>query len=125
QWMVAGKGVIHSEIPQQEEGVMEGFQLWLNPPARNKMTQPWYRDIKAEELPKFRTPEGVDVTVIAGSSHGVAGAATREATEPLYLDLHMPAGSRFEQLLPASHNAFVYVYRGEVSIEGKAVPVQR
>ena len=104
---------------------MEGFQLWLNLPARNKMTQPWYRDIKAGELPKFSTPEGVDVTVIAGDSHGVAGAVTREVTEPLYLDLHMPAGSRFEQLLPASHNAFVYVYRGEVSIEGKAVPVQR
>lgn len=125
QWMVAGKGVIHSEIPQQEEGVMEGFQLWLNLPARNKMTQPWYRDIKAGELPKFRTPEGVDVTVIAGSSHGVAGAVTRETTEPLYLDLHMPAGSRFVQPLSASHNAFVYVYRGEVSIEGQAVPVQR
>ena len=125
QWMVAGKGVIHSEIPQQEEGVMEGFQLWLNLPARNKMTQPWYRDIKAGELPKFSTPEGVDVTVIAGGSHGVAGAVTREVTKPLYLDLHMPAGSRFVQPLPASHNAFVYVYRGEVSIEGKTVPVQR
>ncbi|GAA4417172.1 quercetin 2,3-dioxygenase [Advenella faeciporci] len=125
QWMVAGKGVIHSEIPQQEEGLMEGFQLWLNLPARDKMIQPWYKDIKAGELPKFRSPEGVDVTVISGSSHGVAGAVTREVTEPLYLDLNMPAGSRFVQPLPATHNAFVYVYRGEVSIEGKAVPVQR
>ncbi|MFV9475426.1 pirin family protein [Advenella sp. RU8] len=125
QWMVAGKGVIHSEIPQQEEGVMEGFQLWLNLPARNKMTQPWYRDIKAEELPKFRTHEDVNVTVISGSSHGVTGAVTREVTEPLYLDLHMPTGSRFAQPLAATHNAFAYVYRGEVTIAGKAVPVQR
>ena len=125
QWMTAGKGVIHSEIPQQEEGVMEGFQLWLNLPKRDKMSTPWYRDFKADDLPKFVTAEGVAVTVIAGESHGVSGAVTRDTTQPNYLDLHLPAGSRFEQQLPASHNVFVYVYRGEVSIAGKAVPVQR
>jgi len=125
QWMTAGKGVIHSEIPQQEEGVMEGFQLWLNLPRRDKMNAPWYRDFKAGELPRFVTAEGVDVTVIAGESHGVRGAVTRDATQPNYLDLQLRAGSRFEQQLPAGHNAFVYVYRGEVSIAGKAVPVQR
>ncbi|WP_088279277.1 pirin family protein [Ideonella sp. A 288] len=125
QWMTAGRGVIHSEIPQQEEGVMEGFQLWLNLPGRDKMNAPWYRDFKATDLPKFTTPQGVAVTVIAGSSHGVDGAVTREATEPLYLDLHLGAGSRFEQPLPAGHNAFVYVYRGAVTIAGQAVPVQR
>ena len=125
QWMTAGKGVIHSEIPQQEEGVMEGFQLWLNLPKRDKMNSPWYRDFKNDELPKFVTPEGVAVTVIAGESHGVTGAVTRDTTAPIYLDLHLPGGSRFEQQLPAGHNAFVYVYRGEVSIAGKAVPVQR
>ena len=65
------------------------------------------------------------VTVIAGHSHGVTGAVTRDATAPLYLDLHLPAGSRFEQPLPSSHNAFVYVYRGQVAIDGQAVPVQR
>jgi len=125
QWMTAGRGVIHSEIPQQEHGVMEGFQLWLNLPGRDKMSEPWYRDFKNDELPQFTTPAGVAVTVIAGASHGVAGAVTREATAPLYLDLHLPAGSRFEQALPAGHNAFVYVYRGEVHIGGQAVPVQR
>jgi quercetin 2,3-dioxygenase len=125
QWMTAGRGVIHSEIPQQEDGLMEGFQLWLNLPQRDKMTAPWYRDFAADALPKFVTPQGVAVTVIAGASHGVAGAVTRDATAPLYLDLHMGAGSRFEQPLPADHNAFVYVYRGAVTIGGQAVPSQR
>ena len=125
QWMTAGRGVIHSEIPQQEEGVMEGFQLWLNLHSSEKMNAPWYRDFQSEQLPKLRTPEGVDVTVIAGASHGVQGAVTREITQPLYLDVHMPSGSRFEQTLPADHNAFLYVYRGEVRIAGQAVPVQR
>ena len=122
QWMTAGRGVVHSEIPQQEDGVMEGFQLWLNLPAREKMRAPWYRDFKAGELPAFATTEGAAVTVIAGVSHGVTGAVTRETTEPLYLDLQLGAGTRFEQPLLAAHNAFVCVYRGEVSIAGQRVP---
>ena len=125
QWMTAGRGVIHSEIPEQEEGVMEGFQLWLNLPSQEKMTAPWYRDFAAADLPRFVTDAGVAVTVIAGESHGVAGAVTREATAPLYLDLHLPAGTRFTQSLPVGHNAFVYVYRGEVRIAGDTVPAKR
>ena len=125
QWMTAGRGVIHSEIPQQRDGVMEGFQLWLNLPGRDKMRDPWYRDFQAGDLPRFTTPAGVDVVVIAGESHGVAGAVRREGTEPLYLDLHLPAGSRFAQTLPPGHNAFVHVYRGEVTIAGTRVPSQR
>ncbi|MDP3617350.1 MAG: pirin family protein [Rhodoferax sp.] len=125
QWMTAGRGVIHSEIPQQADGVMEGFQLWLNLPARDKMMAPWYRDFKAADLPRFFTGQGVAVTVIAGSSHGVTGAVTRDATAPLYLDIHLPAGTSFDQALPGGHNAFVYVYRGQVSIAGQTVPAQR
>lgn len=125
QWMTAGNGVIHSEIPQQEEGVMEGFQLWLNLHSTEKMNAPWYRDFQNDQLPKLQTPAGVAVTVIAGASHGVQGAVTREITQPLYLDVHMPQGARFEQTLPADHNAFLYVYRGEVTISGQTVPVQR
>ena len=125
QWMTAGRGVIHSEIPQQEAGVMEGFQLWLNLPASDKMSEPWYRDFAAADLPRFVTAAGVEATVIAGASHGIAGAVTREATAPLYLDLHLPAGSRFAQPLPAGHNAFVYVYRGEVGIAGTTLPANR
>jgi redox-sensitive bicupin YhaK (pirin superfamily) len=103
---------------------MEGFQLWLNLPAKTKMREPWYRDIRPEEIPEFKA-EGVTARVIAGASHGVAGAMQREATEPLYLDLHMAAGARFEQPLPPAHNAFVYVYRGEVQIGGTTVARQR
>lgn len=124
QWMTAGRGVIHSEIPQQEEGVMEGFQLWLNLPAQDKMSAPWYRDFAAGELPRFTTDDGVEVTVIAGESHGVSGAVTRAVTAPLYLDLHLPAGTSFSQPLPAGHNAFVYVYRGQVRLGEVEVPVR-
>ena len=125
QWMTAGRGVIHSELPEQEEGLMEGFQLWLNLPGARKMQAPWYRDFKAPELPRLRTAEGAEVTVIAGQSAGTAGAVQREVTEPLYLDIHLPAGAHFEQPLPASHNAFVYVYRGQVQLGGQTVPVQK
>ena len=125
QWMTAGRGVVHSEIPEQQEGVMEGFQLWLNLPAQDKMMAPWYRDFAAAELPRFVTDSGVAVSVIAGESHGLSGAVTRVATAPLYLDVQLPAGSRFTQELPAGHNAFVYVYRGAVSIAGVDVPAQR
>lgn len=125
QWMTAGRGLVHSEIPQQEDGVMEGFQLWLNLPGTEKLCQPWYKDFNAADLPRFTTEAGVTAIVIAGDSHGVKGAVQRAGTAPLYLDLHLPAGSRFAQPLPASRNAFVYVYRGEVSIAGQAVPSQR
>jgi redox-sensitive bicupin YhaK (pirin superfamily) len=89
------------------------------------MRSPWYRDIQSAEIPEFRTDEGVTVRVIAGASHGIAGAMQRETTQPLYLDLHLPAGASFAQALPSSFNAFVYVYRGELQIGDKQVPQQR
>lgn len=126
QWMTAGRGLIHSEMPEQEEGRMEGFQLWLNLPGKDKMREPWYRDIQSGDLPHFTTPEGVTVRVIAGESHGVTGAVQREHTEPLYLDLQFPeGGAEFAQPLPATHNAFVCVYRGTVEVGGQAVQPQR
>lgn len=125
QWMTAGRGLIHSEIPQQEHGVMEGFQLWLNLPRTEKMRAPWYQDFQNDQLPQFTTDQGVAVTVIAGASHGLAGAVQRETTQPLYLDVHLPAGATFDQAIPADHNAFVYVYRGEVDIANTTVPTQR
>jgi len=125
QWMTAGRGVIHSELPEQDDGRMEGFQLWLNLAAKDKLRAPWYRDIQSAEIPEFATSEGVKVRVIAGRSHGIDGAMQRETTEPLYLDLEMPAGAGFAQAIPASHNAFVYVYRGELQIGDTQVPVKR
>ena len=131
QWMTAGRGLIHSEMPEQEEGVMEGFQLWLNLPGRDKLCIPWYRDIQTADIPELTTSGGVQVRVIAGSSHGVGGAMQRPTTEfptdTLYLDLHFPeGGATFEQPLPVLHNAFVYVYRGTVEVvdaAGQATPV--
>ncbi|MEY4121961.1 MAG: hypothetical protein RLZZ457_799 [Pseudomonadota bacterium] len=131
QWMTAGRGLTHSEMPEQEEGVMEGFQLWLNLPAKNKLCEPGYRDIQSEDIPEVTTPEGVLIRVIAGHAHGTHGAMQRDHTEPLYLDVHFPATEQtlFEQSLPLTHNAFLYVYRGGLEvIEGNqstAVPVKR
>lgn len=125
QWMTAGRGVIHSELPEQEQGRMEGFQLWLNLAAKDKMSPAWYRDFKNHEIPEIETEQGVLARIIAGQSHGVAGAMSRVTTEPIYLDVHMPAGSQFNQALPVDFNAFIYVYRGEVSIGEQQVPLQR
>jgi redox-sensitive bicupin YhaK (pirin superfamily) len=124
QWMTAGRGVIHSEMPEQEEGLMEGFQLWLNLPAKDKMCAPWYRDIPSAALPEYEKG-GVKVRVIAGSSDGVAGAVQREGTLPLYLDIHLAPGALFEQALPDLHNAFFYVYRGKLQSGGIEVPAGR
>ncbi|MFT7775496.1 pirin family protein [Roseateles sp.] len=125
QWMTAGRGVIHSETPEQNEGRMAGFQLWLNLPAKDKMREPWYRDITSAEVPEFER-DGVKVRVIAGDSHGVAGAVQREHTAPLYLDLSLAPGARFEQPLPAGFNAFVYVFEGGLKFEsGCLVPPGR
>ena len=99
-------------------------EVTLNLPGRDKMQAPWYRDVAAGGLPRF-SAGGATAIVIAGESHGVAGAVTREATAPLYLDLHLEPGARFAQALPPGHNAFVYVYRGEVTIGGRAVPEKR
>ena len=123
--MTAERGVIHSELPEQEQGRMEGFQLWLNLAAKDKMRAPWYRDIQSADIPEYKTPEGVTVRVIAGASNGVAGAVQRDTTLPLYLDLHFDAGASFAQVLPPSFNAFVYVYRGQLQIGDKLVPQQR
>ncbi len=129
--MTAGRGLTHSEMAEQEEGVMEGFQLWLNLPAKNKLCEPWYRDIQSNDIPEVTTANGVLVRVIAGNSHDTVGAIQREHTEPLFLDLHFPEtdGVVLEQPLPATHNAFVYVYRGGLDVmQGdtvNAVPIKR
>ena len=124
QWMTAASGVIHSELPEQENGAMEGFQLWLNLPAKDKMNDPWYKDFQSDDLPKYSTEDGVDVTVIAGQSHGIEGAVTRDITEPSYLDIYLPAGTSFSQAIPADHNAFAFVYRGTIEIAGETVPTK-
>lgn len=125
QWMTAGRGIIHSEMPEQEEGRMAGFQLWVNLAAKDKMIAPEYRDVPPAQVPVYTLDGGATVRVIAGVSRGVTGAVTRPTTEPLYLDIALPADTTFEQALPAGHNAFVYVYGGAVEIEGTRVDRER
>ena len=120
QWMTAGRGIIHSEMPEQQEGRMAGFQLWVNLAAKDKMQPPAYRDVPPADVPVVTLDGGVRVRVIAGTTLGVSGAVTRPTTEPLVLDIALPAGRSFEALLPAGHNAFVYVYGGGTVTIGEA-----
>ncbi|MEA2779146.1 MAG: quercetin 2,3-dioxygenase [Rhodospirillaceae bacterium] len=122
QWMTAGRGIVHSEMPEQENGLMSGFQLWINLPARDKMTAPVYQDIPATRLPIVAAPNGVSVKVIAGSYGDVGGPVAPRPTEPLFLDISIPAGARFATGLDADHAAFTYVFEGsaEVGPEGAA-----
>jgi hypothetical protein len=116
QWMTAGRGIIHSEMPEQQEGRMAGFQLWVNLAAKDKMQPPAYRDVPPEAVPVLRTASGVTVRVVAGSTQGVAGAVSRPTTEPLVLDLEIPAGAAIDIAIPPTHNAFAYAYGAPVVI---------
>jgi len=121
QWMTAGRGIVHSEMPEQEAGLMWGFQLWVNLPAKDKMTAPRYQDIPADQVPDVDAGNGARVRVIAGEFNGTKGPVQGGSTEPLYLDVRVEAGKRVEIALPAGHNAFAYVYQGTalVGSEGK------
>ena len=113
QWMTAGRGIVHSEMPEQEAGLMWGFQLWINLPARDKMTAPRYQDIAPEAIPEVPLGQGAGrVRVIAGAFGGVRGPVAVDATDPTYLDVHLPPGAQFEHEVPAGYSAFAYVYEG-------------
>ncbi|MGH8770770.1 MAG: pirin family protein [Burkholderiales bacterium] len=118
QWMTAGRGIVHSEMPEQENGVMGGFQLWVNLPARDKMTEPRYQDIAPEKIPEVEAGQGARVRVIAGEFNDVAGPVQAVATEPLYLDVRLAPNSSLPAEVPESHNAFIYVYEGEIGAGG-------
>jgi redox-sensitive bicupin YhaK (pirin superfamily) len=124
QWMTAAGGIIHSEMPQQTSGRLRGFQLWINLPAREKLKAARYRDIPARDIPVVTAPGGVQIKVIAGSlslgarqTRGPVNTPdTPLATDPLYLDLQLPAGSELELPLPPQHHAFLYLYEGEALV---------
>jgi quercetin 2,3-dioxygenase len=130
QWMTAGRGVIHSEMPQQESGRMRGFQLWINLPAIEKMKPAGYRDIPANEIPTAELPDGGYLKVIAGrAQHGdraiagpINGEADAMATDPLYLDIGLAAGTAVTQPVTAGHSALIYVYEGEAVIGEHRLP---
>ena len=121
QWMTAGQGVIHSEMPEQEDGLLAGFQLWINLPAAHKMDPPAYQEFDRERIPLERREGGAEIRVIAGTtSTGTRGPVEQPLTEPVYLDVALPAGVSFEESLPVGHNAFVFGIEGEARI-GDAV----
>ncbi len=125
QWMTAGRGIVHSEMPEQQSGRMRGFQLWINLPAREKMTAPKYQEFPAQDIPQVDS-QGVRVKVIAGRVEGLTGPIAQPATDPTYLDIKLSPGQGFSHALPAGHAAFVYVYEGEARIgEGDAAATTR
>lgn len=118
QWMTAGRGIVHSEMPEQENGMLEGFQLWINLPANNKMDEPGYQEYSADRIPVEYREEGIVVRVIAGvTSQETKGPVLQSLTDPLYLDVRVPYEKHYFEELPESHNAFLYVISGSVSIE--------
>ena len=128
QWMTAAHGIIHSEMPQQSEGRMRGFQLWLNLPSKEKMKPASYRDIPAAAIPRVKLAHGGDVKVIAGTldldgnltSGPVNSGAARLSTDPLYFDVRLPAGGIFSVPIAVGHNAFLYAYEGNAHVGAAA-----
>ena len=121
QWMTAGRGIVHSEMPMQQDGLMWGFQLWVNLPAKDKMTEPRYQDIAADRIPTVETASGARVRVVAGEVEGVAGPVEGIATAPMYVDIEVPENSEYVLPVPRAHNGFVYVFEGEGVIGTKAL----
>lgn len=116
QWMTAGRGIVHSEMPEQQDGLMWGFQLWVNLPAKDKMTAPRYQDIAPQRIAEVAAAPGAVVRVIAGTFDGVVGPVSGISTEPVYLDMSLQPGAAVELPVPSTHNGFVYVYEGQAHI---------
>lgn len=116
QWMTAGRGLVHSEMPEQEAGRMRGFQLWINLPAKDKMTAPKYQEFAPDGLPVVAPAAGVSVKLIAGTVDGASGPIAQPATDPVYLDITLQAGTAWSYRLPDGHNAFAYVYEGGLDV---------
>lgn len=116
QWMTAGRGLVHSEMPEQEAGRMRGFQLWVNLPAKDKMTDPRYQEFPPAELPVVTPAPGVTVKLIAGEVDGVRGPISQPATDPVYLDVELAPGAQWRYPLPQGHNAFAYAFEGALSL---------
>jgi quercetin 2,3-dioxygenase len=120
QWMTAGRGIVHSEMPEQEDGKMQGFQLWVNLPATLKMTAPRYQEFDPEKVPEITREDGARIRVVTGAHDETQGIVSGIAVEPLYLDVTLPPGAALEQPIPEGHNGFVYVFEGESVTVGGA-----
>ncbi|WP_160063984.1 pirin family protein [Psychromonas sp. L1A2] len=118
QWMTAGKGILHSEMPEQEDGLLKGFQLWVNLPSHAKMKEPQYQEFLPHSMACEQLTNGGQINVIAGTTNqGTTGAVTNVHSEPLYLDVHLPAQQVLTQSIKLNHNAFIYVIEGEVIVQ--------
>jgi len=113
QWMTAGSGIIHQEMPQRQKGTLWGLQLWVNLPAKDKMMKPRYRDVKAQDLVEHKLESGVRVRVIAGKFKGIAGPVKDIVSDPEYLDISMPEAATFEHIIKSGHTVFAYVLEGK------------
>lgn len=116
QWMTAGRGIVHSEMPEQTEGLMRGFQLWVNLPASDKMMEPRYQNLEPGEIPEVNPSEGATVRVVAGNVNGQEGAVKGISVEPTYLDIILGPGCRFTHTLPDAHQGFIYPYEGNIRV---------
>lgn len=128
QWMTAGRGIEHSEMPQQKDGLLQGFQLWVNLPAAQKMRAPRYQELEPGQIPEEMHETGARIRVVTGrTARGTRGPVSGIAAEPLYLDVHLPARARYQEIVPAGHNAFIYLITGELQVteeEGKFRSIQ-
>jgi redox-sensitive bicupin YhaK (pirin superfamily) len=122
QWMTAGSGIMHEEMPRVGPRRLDGFQIWVNLPAKLKMTKPRYQDIPASRIPEVLRPDGARIRVVAGDVDGTVGAVKEIFAGPTYLDITLPAGTSFEQPVPRGHTALLYVFEGELAIGGAAMP---
>ena len=131
QWMTAGSGILHEEMPRVGPRRLDGFQVWVNLPRKLKMTAPRYQDVPSARIPDVTRPDGTRIRVIAGEVDGTAGAVREIFAGPSYLDVGLPAGSTFEQPVPRGHTAILYVFEGEVAVGeagpggGAAIPAPR
>lgn len=123
QWMTAGRGIMHEEMPQPVQGVMAGFQLWVNLPARLKMSRPRYQEYLAAAIPEAHVGDGVRIRVVAGAAGGVAGPVTEIAAEPTYLDIRLAAGVAYAHPVPAGHTAFAYLFEGAAAFGAAGHPL--
>jgi len=126
QWMSAGSGLIHSEMPEQQDGLLSGFQLWVNLPASDKMTAPAYQEFPADKLTHERHDNGTEIRVIAGKTNkGSVGPVINNYVNPLYIDVTLPVGQKFEQIVEDDDNAFVYVIEGELSVGEQPTSIKK
>lgn len=124
QWMTAARGIVHEEMPQQENGLMWGYQLWLNLPAAMKMSEPGYQDIDASQIPAVTTPDGTQVRVIAGDYRGTTGAVRARPTQPILLDVQLPAGARFDFEVPEQHTVMLHGVAGTMRVGAREQALQ-